>query len=73
MQKAIAPLVVGIFMAALPFGEEPHLLQKSKLLINGWLRQPMDWFDFGLHGLPFIGAIGYALFLAIRSRSKAAA
>ena len=73
MRKALLPILVGLFMAALPFGEQPHLVQKWKLFVNGWLHQPMDWFDFALHGLPIVGAIGYALYLVVRSRQKASA
>jgi hypothetical protein len=73
MRRAILPLIVGLLMAALPFGEQPHLIQKWKLFINGWLNQPLDWFDFALHGLPLVGAVIYTLYLALRLRRKAAA
>jgi len=72
MKKALLPLFVGLLMAALPFGGEPHLLQKWKLFVNGWLHNPMDWFDFALHGLPLAGAIAYAIFLALPIHRKAA-
>jgi hypothetical protein len=41
-------------MALLPFGETPHLWQKLLLLKDGYLHQPMDWFDLVLHGGPLL-------------------
>lgn len=67
MRRAIIPLLAGLLMAALPLGEQPHLLQKWQLLVNGWLHKPMDWFDFALHGLPLVGAVVYTVYLGLRS------
>ena len=38
-----------------PFFPEPHVVGKIKWIIGGANgMQPMDWFDFVLHGFPFI-------------------
>jgi len=46
------PLVVAaIFMMLAPFSPEPHLLEKSRMLINGELSKPVDIFDLFWHSL----------------------
>jgi len=51
-------LIIGaVIMALLPFGETPHLWQKLLLLKDGYLHEPMDWFDLLLHGGPLVGVI----------------
>lgn len=60
MQKrALTFIALGLFMAALPVFPEPHLWQKWKLFVNGWLHKPEDWFDFAFHGLPLVLALAY--------------
>lgn len=54
-------LGLGIFMALMPIGQQPHLWQKLELLQNGWLKGAMDWFDLLLHSAPLIGAIFYGV------------
>ncbi len=41
--------VAAIFMALAPFAPEPHLLEKSRMLINGELTKAIDIFDFFWH------------------------
>ncbi len=41
--------VVAIFMALAPFTPEPHLFEKSRMLINGELSKPIDIFDLFWH------------------------
>ena len=41
--------VVALFMALAPFTPEPHLLEKSRMLINGELSKPIDIFDLFWH------------------------
>lgn len=52
------PLVVLIVIAALlavaPMHAEPHLLEKSKMLISGALVKPIDIFDLFLHATPLV-------------------
>lgn len=46
----LLPLVVAaVFMSLAPFSPEPHLLEKSRMLINGELIKPIDIFDLFLH------------------------
>jgi hypothetical protein len=46
----LLPLAVAaIFMALAPFSPEPHLLEKSRMLINGELSKPIDIFDLFWH------------------------
>ena len=57
--------LVSIIMGIMPLGSEPHLWQKLKLLINGWLSGPMDIFDLMLHGLPLVATLGYAMYIFV--------
>lgn len=46
----LLPLAVAaIFMALAPFSPEPHLLEKSRMLIHGELVKPIDIFDLFWH------------------------
>jgi hypothetical protein len=47
---SLVPLAVAaIFMALAPFSPEPHLLEKSRMLLNGELVKPVDIFDLFMH------------------------
>lgn len=44
------PLVaIAVFMSLAPFAPEPHLLEKSRMLVNGELTKGIDIFDFFWH------------------------
>jgi hypothetical protein len=46
----LLPLVfIAIFMALAPFSPEPHLVEKSRMLINGELSKAIDIFDLIWH------------------------
>jgi hypothetical protein len=46
----LLPLAVAaIFMSLAPFSPEPHLFEKSRMLINGELSKPIDIFDLFWH------------------------
>lgn len=46
----LLPLAVAaIFMSLAPFSPEPHLVEKSRMLINGELTRPIDIFDLFWH------------------------
>lgn len=46
------PLVaVAGFMSLAPFSPEPHLLEKSRMLVNGELTKGIDIFDLFWHAL----------------------
>jgi len=43
-------LVIGaIFLGLAPFFPEPHLVEKTRMLINGTLTKPIDIFDMVMH------------------------
>lgn len=54
-------LVVGALLLGLaPFMPEPHLLEKSRMLVTGALTRPMDIFDLLLHAsLPVLLALKF--------------
>jgi len=39
-------------MALAPFGQQPHLVEKLRMLATLTLRRPLDIFDLLLHGTP---------------------
>ena len=43
-----ACLTVGLA----PF-RPPHIWEKLVMLVHGWLRRPLDWFDLCLHSAPW--------------------
>lgn len=44
------PLVAfAVFMSLAPFTPEPHLLEKSRMLVNGELTKGIDIFDLFWH------------------------
>ena len=46
----IIPLAFfAIFMSLAPFSPEPHLVEKSRMLMNGELTRGIDIFDFFWH------------------------
>lgn len=55
--KAISWPVVIILCLTLglaPYAPEPHVWEKSQMLLAGTLRDPLDMFDFAFHGIPWI-------------------
>lgn len=46
-------IAFAIVMALLPFGNS-HLLEKSRMLLAGTLRRPLDWFDLVWHAAPLL-------------------
>ncbi len=48
----LVPLaVITVFMLFAPFSPEPHLLEKSRMLINGELNKGIDIFDLFWHSI----------------------
>lgn len=45
---------VALLLALAPFGQEPHLVEKLRMLAAGELRRPIDIFDLFLHGAPLL-------------------
>ena len=52
-------VVISIMMLGAPFVPEPHLVEKTRMLLAGTLTKPVDIFDLFWHLLP-------ATLLAIR-------
>jgi hypothetical protein len=47
---ALGPLVIiTLVMAFAPFSPEPHLVEKSRMLVNGELNKAIDIFDLFWH------------------------
>ncbi len=42
----------ALVLAVLPIQPEPHLIEKTRMLLNGVLTRPLDIFDFFMHGTP---------------------
>ena len=56
----LLPLAIAaIFMSLAPFSPEPHLVEKTRMLINGELVRPIDIFDLFWHSI-------FIILLAIR-------
>lgn len=55
-QIPLYPLLLGAILLGLaPFFPEPHLVEKTRMLLNGTLSKPLDIFDFFLHlSLPLL-------------------
>jgi len=48
-------LIASLTLGLAPFVPEPHLWGKIKWISGGAVgMQPMDWFDFALHGTPWV-------------------
>lgn len=61
-------LIAG-WLAIAPVQPEPHLLEKWRLLLNGELSRPIDWFDWLFHTLPLL-VLCWRVVLALRSRRQ---
>lgn len=46
-------IAAAAMLAIVPLGES-HLVQKSRMLFNGTLRRPLDWFDLVMHSSPIV-------------------
>jgi hypothetical protein len=46
-------IVACLTLGLAPFNP-PHVWEKLKMLLGGTLSRPIDWFDFFLHGTPWI-------------------
>ena len=54
-------LVLCATLGLAPFTPEPHLWEKLKMLAAGDLVRPVDWFDMGFHGVPWLLLIAKGL------------
>ena len=46
--------VVAAWLAVAPITPEPHLIEKTRMLMAGTLSRPIDIFDLALHSAPLI-------------------
>lgn len=64
---------IAVALALAPFGFEPHLVEKIKMLFNGELKKPIDIFDLFMHATPLV-LLGIKLYrqyiLGINSESN---
>ncbi|MEL6672348.1 MAG: hypothetical protein AAFR61_09150 [Bacteroidota bacterium] len=51
-------LILSLTLGLAPFAPEPHLWGKLKWIAGGAEGMAlMDWFDFFLHGFPWVGLV----------------
>jgi hypothetical protein len=46
--------LVAAWLAIAPITPEPHLIEKTRMLMAGTLSRPIDIFDLALHSVPLI-------------------
>lgn len=63
-------ILVAGWLAVAPIWPEPHLIEKSRMLLAGALVKPIDIFDLVLHAGP-LALLGYRLWLLARRRLAA--
>lgn len=49
-----AVLIIACLTLGLAPYNPPHILEKLQLLSKGRLVRPLDWFDFVMHGMPWL-------------------
>lgn len=47
-------LIIACLTLGLAPYSPPHIWEKLQMLIKGKLIRPIDWFDFFMHGIPWI-------------------
>jgi hypothetical protein len=70
LDKIPYPLLIAatVFMLGAPFVPEPHLVEKARMLAEGRLTRPLDFFDVLWHLAP---AVLLGIKLAIGKKEKA--
>lgn len=46
-------IILCLSLGLAPFNP-PHMWEKLRMLLRGKLVRPIDWFDFVLHGIPWV-------------------
>jgi hypothetical protein len=46
--------VIAAWLAIAPITPEPHLIEKTRMLVAGTLSRPIDIFDLALHSVPLM-------------------
>jgi len=47
-------IILCLTLGLAPYSPEPHVWQKLQMLLAGTLSNPVDIFDFVLHGAPWV-------------------
>ena len=47
-------ILAALTLGLAPFTPEPHIVEKLRMLFQGALVRPVDWFDLALHAAPFV-------------------
>ncbi len=47
-------IIICLTLGLAPFVPEPHIWEKTKMLMAGTLIKPIDIFDFLMHGAPWV-------------------
>ncbi len=47
-------IVIALFMSLAPLNDEPHLVEKWRMLFSLTLSRPIDIFDLVLHSAPLL-------------------
>jgi len=65
LDKLSMPLliIIALLFGLAPFMQEPHLWQKTKMLLGGELSKPIDIFDLLMHGTPLLLLVLKSFFL----------
>ena len=62
--------VVAGWLAIAPLVPEPHLVEKTRMLLSGTLVRPIDIFDLLLHSVPLMLLAWRLVVMAQDSRNK---
>ena len=62
-------VILCLTLGLAPF-TPPHIWEKLRMLFQGKLVRPIDWFDFFLHGTPWLLLIAKAI-VSLLSEKKA--
>ena len=47
-------ILAALTLGLAPFTPEPHIVEKLRMMFQGALVRPVDWFDLALHAAPFV-------------------
>jgi len=47
-------VVIAVILGIAPMNAEPHLVEKSRMLLDGTLVKPIDIFDLLMHATPSV-------------------
>ena len=47
-------VIIALILGLAPISAEPHLIEKTKMLLDGTLAKPIDIFDLLMHATPSV-------------------